>query len=357
LPYKVVVLGPVSSSVYLGGVAVFTESLADGFKKVGCEVILITSYTERKFTQLGVPIIPTTNFARITRQLFSVSRMVNLLNEFKPDLILSSLAYGVINLLYKRSKRVYYLHGFPTKAYGYIKSKMVIVGSRLFSNHADMTVANSSLTKMINQEFYGLRVDHVINPGVSFSFLENLKQLKKNTGLNSTRSDVLYIGRLVRAKGLYQLVEAMRIVSSRFQDVKLLIAGDGPERNNLIGALEKNGVPYVYLGILDQNQLLELYLRSKVFVSLNSHEPFGITYLEAALAGCKIVCPVTGGHMDFSPKFPGQFYYVTNAEKAPDVAEAIIHALESPFETTHFDENMLNEFSYETVAMKILENT
>jgi glycosyltransferase involved in cell wall biosynthesis len=351
------VLGPVSSSVYLGGVAVFTESLADGFKKAGCEVALITSYSEKKFTQFGVPIITATNFARITRQSFSVSRVVKLLNEFKPDLVLSSLAYGLINLFYKRSKRVYYLHGFPTKVYGYIKSKMVIEGSRLFSKHADITIANSSLTKMINQELYGLRVDYVVNPGVSFSFLENLKRLKTNTKLNSTRSDVLYVGRLVRAKGLYQLVEAMRIVSLRFQDVKLLIAGDGPERNNLIDTLKKNGVPYVYLGILDQNQLLELYLHSKVFVSLNSHEPFGITYLEAALAGCKIVCPVTGGHMDFSSKFPGQFYYVTNAERASDVAEAIIHALERPSDPAHFDENMLNEFSYETVATKILQNT
>jgi len=278
--------------------------------------------------------------------------MLRFLKSFGPDIIIESLEYGMINLFYKGGAfKVYFLHGFPTKRMSLARRIIIRWSQKLFCARSDSIIANSGLTKIINEEIFGMRVDGVINPGVSDEFI----RLCANVTPQNRDPIVLYVGRLVKEKGIFEIASAIKDVQKRIPGSCLWIVGDGPEREALLNFLERNSVQYVYYGRTDsKKKLAEIYQSSRVFISLNQHEPFGIVYAEALLSGCVVVCPATGGHTDFSTKFTDRFRYVKNIRSISSISEAILDGVKTW--SPHFidDRTVINEFSYNDVALEIL---
>ena len=52
---------------------------------------------------------------------------------------------------------------------------------------------------------------------------------------------MLYVGRLVRQKGLFELIEATEIVSQRIK-CQLVLVGDGPAREALSAEVRQRGL-------------------------------------------------------------------------------------------------------------------
>jgi glycosyltransferase involved in cell wall biosynthesis len=87
-----------------------------------------------------------------------------------------------------------------------------------------------------------------------------------------------------------------------------------------------------------------------VFISLNLSEPYGITFCEALLAGCKIICPATGGQVEFLRKYPN-----TTQILRDDSAAQIAEAIKSISETKQADTINVEDFTYEKTAKEILD--
>ena len=48
---KIGILGPVTTSKYFGGVAIFDEEIANGFEQNNCQVVLLTDQKEEKINK------------------------------------------------------------------------------------------------------------------------------------------------------------------------------------------------------------------------------------------------------------------------------------------------------------------
>lgn len=106
----------------------------------------------------------------------------------------------------------------------------------------------------------------------------------------------LSVGRLVGQKGMDVLIRAFRKAFAAGDEVSLVIAGDGPERAALETLAE--GDPRItLLGYVAD--VGALYPAAKVYVSAARYEPFGLTILEAMVAGCRLVCTQTQGPREF----------------------------------------------------------
>ena len=83
--------------------------------------------------------------------------------------------------------------------------------------------------------------------------------------------------------------------------MRLIVAGDGPERRSLRRLADSLGVgPMVELpGQLARDELRALYARSHVFVLPSERESFGIAALEARAAGLPVIAMLAGGARDF----------------------------------------------------------
>lgn len=350
---KIAILGPVSTERYFGGVAIFTEGLADSFKKLGHDVTIFTDYAgNREQTHCGSRIIAVSNRSG-RKSLFTILKLRKLLIEYTPEVIISSLEYSLSISRRIKAVKIHFLHGFTNIInYGYINFLAHQILNKYIWRHFDYIVANSNFTRMINEEIFGLHVDTVINPGVSGEFIRKL-QSKALKPLSERSTDVLFVGRLVKAKKVDTLIKALAYLSSFHQKkLKCKIIGNGPEEENLKRLTQKLKVPITFCGRMDTANIIDEYINSKIFVSLNPHEPFGIVFLEALLSGCKIVCPQTGGQLDFLMNYSEVVQFV-DAYSPHMVAKGIIKCLESS--------NVIlidpEYFSYDQAAKKILNIT
>lgn len=351
---KIAILGPVNTEKYFGGVAVFTEELADAFKRLGHDVAIYTDYAgSRQQTYYGVRLIAVDNKPK-RKKMFMIVKLRNFLVEAKPEVIISSLEYSFAVPREIKAIKIHFLHGFVSIAqYGYAQFIAHHVLNKYIRKHFDYVVANSNFTRMINEEIFGLHVDAVINPGVPKEFIQKLKNrtLKPK---DERSTDVLFVGRLVRAKRVDTLIKSLAYLSSSYKrKLTCKIIGAGPEENKLRDLARKLAVSVTFCGKMNQANIIDEYLDSKVFVSLNPHEPFGIVFLEALLSGCKIVCPQTGGQLDFLRLYP-ETVEIVDAYSPHKVAEGIIRCLESPYDSNSTSVNPEN-FSYERTAREILD--
>lgn len=104
---------------------------------------------------------------------------------------------------------------------------------------------------------------------------------------------VLFVGRLARAKGVFDALEAWRRSGLPWP---LVLAGTGPER----AALEREGAQVA--GWLDRPRLADVLARARVLVMPSRwQEPFGIAGLEALHCGIPVAAWDSGGVREWHP--------------------------------------------------------
>lgn len=103
---------------------------------------------------------------------------------------------------------------------------------------------------------------------------------------------LVYVGRLARAKGLFEAVDALRALKRGGRDFELRIAGDGADKAELTAAVEAAGLEdrVSFLGPVFGADKARLWLESDVFVFPSYSEGLPYALLEAMAAGC---VPVT----------------------------------------------------------------
>ena len=104
---------------------------------------------------------------------------------------------------------------------------------------------------------------------------------------------LVYVGRLVRTKGLFEVIEAMTELKRAGREFRLCIAGEGPDQAALMAASKRAGLGdrIEFPGGVFGAEKWRLWLDSDVFVFPTYHKE-GLPYslLEAMAAGC---VPVT----------------------------------------------------------------
>ena len=98
------------------------------------------------------------------------------------------------------------------------------------------------------------------------------------------------MGRLAEEKNIGQLLELLASVER--QDVRLLLVGDGPSRQELeeqVRALDMEG-RVIFTGMVAPRQVADYYRLGDLFVSASTSETQGLTYLEALAAGVPALC-------------------------------------------------------------------
>lgn len=108
---------------------------------------------------------------------------------------------------------------------------------------------------------------------------------------------VVYVGRLVREKGVDTLLDALPAVLDRRPATVLVIAGTGPNEESLRRRVREMGLGgRVHFGGYIDDRTRNLLLRwSSVAVVPSYYEPFGLTALEAMASGAPVVVSDTGG--------------------------------------------------------------
>lgn len=169
------------------------------------------------------------------------------------------------------------------------------------NERVDFFIANSINVKNRIQNNYQ-RDSKVIYPPVdvnSFSITSN----KENYYFT--------VSRLVAYKKTEQIVKAF----AKFPHLKLIVAGDGPNRKKLAKIVTSN---VQIIGYISTEELKEKIKNAKAFIA-NANEDFGITVVEAQSSGTPIIVPYLGGYKETVNENTGLFFEkqtVTEIENA-----------------------------------------
>jgi alpha-1,6-mannosyltransferase len=136
---------------------------------------------------------------------------------------------------------------------------------------------------------------------------------------------LLYAGRLAPEKNLSLLVEMMRFLDSERHDYRLILVGEGIEREHLqeLTARQAPGRVYFLDHITDRDRLAQVYASCDLFVHPNPREPFGIAPLEAMASGLPLVAANSGGITSFAGEANAWLAEPTPAAFADAVRQAL----------------------------------
>lgn len=200
------------------------------------------------------------------------------------------------------------------------------------SHRVDHFIANSEFVRDRIERYFG-RDATVIYPPVD-------TEMK----ISGARRGEAYVtlSRIVLYKNLSLLVEAFR----RMPGLKLVIAGDGPMRKQLMRNAPSN---VTFTGYVDEDTKHDLISGAKAFVAA-AVEDFGITIVEAQSYGTPVIVPMVGGYRETVNEKTGVFFH----ERTADQMVSVISEFEKEnrkFEPEDFRNNIsrfgINRFHHE----------
>jgi phosphatidylinositol alpha-mannosyltransferase len=134
---------------------------------------------------------------------------------------------------------------------------------------------------------------HYIPNGID---LETFKPVPRSAP--GARKKIVFIGRLEHRKGVKYLLRAFQLLSEGRDDIELIIAGSGPDRDKLELLAETLELKHVtFLGYIDQATKMRLLTEADLFCSPAIFgESFGLVLLEAMATGLVTVAGDNPGY-------------------------------------------------------------
>ncbi len=114
-------------------------------------------------------------------------------------------------------------------------------------------------------------------------------------------TSILFVGRLVRQKGVHTLLDALRLLRKRIPGAHLTIVGEGPEQDHLKRTAEENNLPVHFLGKRNSAEIREQLRSSAVLCAPSTTsggelpEALGLVVLEAQAMSVPVVANRNGG--------------------------------------------------------------
>lgn len=113
--------------------------------------------------------------------------------------------------------------------------------------------------------------------------------------------NLLFLSRFVSEKGIYELLEAFKAVSSIYDNVRLIFAGTGPEENRMEEWVVREGLTdkVVFKGYVRDDEKANVLNQSHIFAFPTYYgEGCPVSLLEAMAAGMAIITTPVGGIPD-----------------------------------------------------------
>jgi phosphatidylinositol alpha-1,6-mannosyltransferase len=223
---------------------------------------------------------------------------------------------------------------------------------------ADSIVCVSNGTRSLLPPVHQGKATVVPNGTRPENFLTDKAGCKESLGLDRI---ILSVGRLVKRKGVDDILRTGPEVLGRFPDAKYVIVGDGPERKALETLSKDLGISssVLFTGRVDDDTLRRYYSAADVFVMPSKFiggtdvEGFGIVFLEANASLTPVIGRRSGGMEDAIEDGKSGFLI----DDPSELAEKILYMLENETAAKQMAEygrnRVLESFNWERIARRV----
>jgi glycosyltransferase involved in cell wall biosynthesis len=254
---------------------------------------------------------------------------------------ISNVYYSCMLSLLKSKAKIHVLHGFGNLETNFLKFIIGNLSNIIGYKFSQKVIANSYLTSSVNRVF-GVKYSVVTPWGIPKNFeLDTVKESFQRD------IDLLYVGRICLTKGLMLILKALsRILNNSNQRINFHLVGALKENLKTHQELQQASLDNItYHGYLEKEKIVEIYSRSKLFISLNPEEPFGFTYVEALACGTPIIVPKGCG---IAPFLDSRLALLVDMNEH-SISETIEYGLSKSWDANEIVSVTRNIFSWERV--------
>ena len=324
---------------YISGLVTSELMLKKGLEKLGHEVYIVTANLESfkyeydpKEKVLKIPGVKTGIYDSRLTSVYPI-QAVKKIKSWKLDVIHSQteFAIGTFARIIAKQYNIPLVHTYHTMyedyihyvTKGYFKKssrKLVEYFTKFYceTTATELIVPTTKTYKLFKEKYDFKKNINIIPTGIEVNrfFKENIKETDLNSlrkHLKLTKKDfiLIFVGRLAEEKNVEFLIEAEKKLKEKNKNIKLLIVGDGPDKekyenyaNSL--KLENN---CLFIGKTKWEEMPYYYHLADVFVTASLTETQGLTVIEAMASSITPVCINDEAfHSMVTPELNGLFF-------------------------------------------------
>ncbi|KAL8517324.1 hypothetical protein ACS0TY_015529 [Phlomoides rotata] len=341
-PRRIALFVEPSPFAYISGYKNRFQNFIKYLREMGDEVMVVTTHEGVPQEFHGAQIIgsrsfPCPMYQKVPLSLALSPRIISAVAQFKPDIIHASspgvMVFGALAIAKLLSVPIvmsYHTHVpvyIPRYTFSWLVKPMWSV-IKFLHGAADLTLVPSAA---IAKDLVAAKVTEanrirLWNKGVdSESFHPRFRSHEMRLRLSNGEPDrplIVHVGRL----GVEKSLEFVKRVMDKLPEARIAFIGDGPYREELEQLF--SGLPAVFTGMLQGEELSEAYASGDVFIMPSESETLGQVVLEAMSSGLPVVAARAGGIPDIIPDDQqGKTGYLFNPGDLDDCLSKLIPLL------------------------------
>ncbi|HSW78741.1 MAG TPA: glycosyltransferase family 4 protein [Candidatus Babeliales bacterium] len=266
------------------------------------------------------------------------------------------LAQRLIKIASPRTAIVATFHILPSGLLAKVGSVILAVAQRVNIKRIQMVISVSQPAADFAKKTFKVDSKVIPNP-IDLSYYTLQKKLQDT----NTTKKVVFLGRLVKRKGCEELIKAFALFynAQAPQNIRLVIAGSGPQSEKLIKLASKLKIADKtdFLGYIDEQDKSKLLASADLacFPSLYA-ESFGIVLLEAMASGSKVV--IGGDNPGYSSVLAEKPELLFNPSNTQEFADKLRHMLSETklLESLHnWQTNEVKKYDINVIGPMVVE--
>lgn len=357
---------------FINGVSTSCFNLVKVLKEHGHDVIVVTTRTDDGKLEYkdGIIRIPGLELKKMYGYRFTSfynHKVVKILKEFGVELIHNQTDIGVgqfARLAARRLKvpQVYTYHtAYEDYTYYVVHGLMDRIGKKFMRGYAKTVAKNCTefITPSIKTKEYMRSIGsdiyvNVVPTGIDFSLFdeknidkEKQKQFKEEHGIGENTKVFLLLGRVAKEKSMDYSIRGFAKFLEKHPDVdaKMIVVGDGPQRNELELLTHELHVSRKidFIGKVPASEVPFYYHLADIYTSASITETQGLTFMEAMASGTIVLARFDSNLADTITDGQTGFFF-TDEESFVEKVERILSL------TKEGRQNVINN-AYQTVDM------
>ncbi|KAK6152512.1 hypothetical protein DH2020_015147 [Rehmannia glutinosa] len=314
-PRRIALFVEPSPFAYVSGYKNRFQNFIKYLREMGDEVMVVTTHEGVPQEFYGAQLIGSKSFPcplyeKVPLSLALSPRIISAVAQFKPDIIHASspgiMVFGALAIAKMLDVPIvmsYHTHVpvyIPRYTFSWLVKPMWLI-IKFLHGAADLTLVPSAA---IGRDLVAASVTtanriRLWNKGVdSESFHPRFSSQEMRLRLSNGEPDkplIVHVGRL----GVEKSLDFLKRVMDQLPEARIAFIGDGPYREELEQLF--SGMPAVFTGMLQGEELSQAYASGDVFIMPSESETLGLVVLEAMSSGLPVVAARAGGIPDIIP--------------------------------------------------------
>ncbi len=329
----------------IGGVEVYCYLIKELLEQRGHQVVYIGGKKRNVACSLISSIFSISYYKKIQKEILNFKPDIIHAHSFSenisPSFLLAANKYR-IPVVVTPPNHFHYAYILPplNEFYKLVRWPRVYLHSKFAKKYVSLFISPSKLF-----------ATHLNNLGIrKIAIVPHPAPFVNNVCFNSKPKNskiILYVGRLVKEKGVEYLIKALPLILKSVPDVCLYVVGEGSQKKSLERlAFDLNVIDNVqFIAYTPHEYLTDLYSNSTIFVLPSiCQELYPLTILEAMHYGLPVITTKLGGQQEMVKD--GINGYCVLPKNEIDLAEKIVRVLNAPSYTAYLSQNAFYYSNY-----------